>query len=287
MSRVYGANHDLERAVTTHLHVICPNNSGSSFLKEALATCRASWSLPREAQRIPGFTGPVAWRPAAPGQPRPGKLWASRPDWIGLFSDAGAYDWPRSRRAWYFFASAHDRNACVFITKSPPHLLAVDGLARHFHNAKFLFMVRNPYATCEGICRDYRRRWEKREGNLEEAAATHVVNCLVRQRRNVETYGEHGVFFTYEEMCAAPDRVARKIRALVPELGDLDLRRRLRVKGYDEMLTDMNARQIARLGTGEFAAFNRIFRPHRDVIEHFGYDVMEYAYSSSASLRPS
>ena len=89
------------------------------------------------------------------------------------------------------------------------------------------------------------------------------------------TYRERGVFFTYEEMCAAPERVASRIQALVPELDDLDLRQRLPVKGmYHEMLTDMNARQIARLDAGRIEAFNRVFRAHRDVLDSFGYDLM-------------
>ena len=55
------------------------------------------------------------------------------------------------------------------------------------------------------------------------------------------------MFFTYEAMCAEPERVAQRIRALVPELDDLNLHRRLPVKDntYDEMLADMNARQIS------------------------------------------
>ena len=41
----------------------------------------------------------------------------------------------------------------------PPFLLLVDQLERHFRNAKFLFTVRNPYAVCEGICRNYRSQF--------------------------------------------------------------------------------------------------------------------------------
>lgn len=36
----YGVVHDLERITTTHLFVICPNNSGLTFLRNALATSR-------------------------------------------------------------------------------------------------------------------------------------------------------------------------------------------------------------------------------------------------------
>ena len=89
-------------------------------------------------------------------------------------------------------------------------------------------------------------------------------------------HGHRGVFFTYEAMCAEPEWVARDIRALVPELDDLNLRQRLRVKArYHEMLTDMNARQFARLGAEDLAAFNRVFRRHEDVLAHFGYAVLK------------
>ena len=163
----------------------------------------------------------------------------------------------------------------MFVTKSPPFLLLVDQLLRHFRNAKFLFMVRNPYAICEGICRNYRSQFVAEERSLEEEAALHVVRCLAWQRRNVRTYGNCSVFFTYEAMCAEPERVAQRIRALVPELDDLNLRRRLPVKEntYDAMLTDMNARQIARLDPSQIAVFNRVFREHRDALDYFGYDL--------------
>ena len=97
----------------------------------------------------------------------------------------------------------------MFTTKSPPFLLNVGALARHFRNARFLFVVRNPYAVCESICRALREP-HARAGiparHLPEAAAIHVATCLAWQRRNVEAYRERGVFFTYETMCAEPER---------------------------------------------------------------------------------
>ena len=120
---------------------------------------------------------------------------------------------------------------------------------------------------------------------LETVAARHVVACLEHQRRNVETFGAQGRFFTCEAMCAEPERVARNVRDLAPELDDLDLRQRLRVhSNYHEMLTDMNARQIARLDPGQIAAINRVLRGHRGhraVLEHFGYELMDAGRASS------
>ena len=279
-----GALHDLERVVATHLFVICVNNSGSTFLRKALATSRRTWNLPWEGRFAGGYVGPL---PANdPGLAVSARIWAARKRWLDIFEDPAKYDWPRTRKAWYFQAHARDPAASVFVERSPEHLPIVDALARHFRNARFLFMVRNPYAVCEGICRTLRRlhanglrapREAASEGvRLEILAARHVAACLEHQRRNVEAFGERGRLFTYEAMCAEPERTARTIRELAPALDDLNLRQRLPVhRNYHEMLTDMNARQIARLERGQIAAFNRVFRRHRAVLDHFGYEVVD------------
>ena len=279
----YGAHHDVESLADTHLFGICPNNSGSTFLMRALATSRATWNLPKEGQAMPGFRGPASHRASSAAcLPRTGLFWAYRQEWIDAFSDPRHYDWPHIRKAWYFQACARHPEASVFYTKSPPHLLIVDQLIRHFRNPKFLFTVRNPYAVCESICRRFVARplafaaWTGLDVDLPEAAAIHVVHCLERQRHNLEAHGDRGVFFTYEAMCAEPERVAREIHALVPAVGDLNLHQRLPVKRRrHEILTDMNARQIARLDAGRIATLNRVFRAHRDTLGYFGYDLIE------------
>ena len=278
-----GTRHDLEHLVTTHLFVICPNHSSSAFVRGALATSRRTWNLTREGQNVFGYRGPR--RHENDGRlTGSARIWAARKRWLDIYQDPAAYDWPRNRKAWYFSSYARDPRATVFVEKTPSHLLVVGDLARSFCNARFLFVVRNPYAMCEGICR--RLRFLGRspsfprpalEGErLETVAARHVVACLGFQRRNVETFGAYGRFFTYETMCAEPERVAHEIRTLVPALDDLNLRRKLNVKGrYNEMLTDMNARQIAHLDAGQIAAMNVVFRPSRAVLDHFGYELMD------------
>ena len=267
----YGATHDVAQAVATHLFGISPNHSVSTLLKEALGTSKKTWNLLTEGHLALGFAGPVAAT----------VLWAAgrrRVDWL---ADSARYDWARIRKAWYFQAQARDPAASVFYTKSPPHLLIVGDLARRFRNAKFLFMVRNPYAVCESPCRYYRdlgmaaftARFPGR--SLPETAAAHVVACLSRQRLNLDAYGDRGIFFTYEDMCAEPERVAHAIQGLVPEIDDLNLRQRLLVKGkYNCLPTDFNAWQISRLDPGQVATLGRVFRRHREILDHFGYDLL-------------
>ena len=283
--RIPGAGLDLARLINTHLFVVCANNSGSTFLAAALATSAAAWRLPLEAHRVHGYVGPVPKRMRRPDAPSPDLLWAARPEWIEALADPARHDWPLTRKAWYFQAVANDAEASVFVSRSQMHVLQVPQLAAAFANARFLFMVRNPYAACEGICRRYRTRLTRlyEQGfvctgtSLERMAAEHVVTCMAWQRRNIEAQRGSGVFFTYEQMCASPRQVGQRISGLVPDLAGIELRQRLAVKDYHEWLTDMNPRQIANLTSEQIAAFNQVFQPRRELLHHFGYDLMEPA----------
>jgi hypothetical protein len=135
-------------------------------------------------------------------------------------------------------------------------------------------MVRDPYATLEGIV----RRWARLEAfdpaELPTVAARHLVTCFERQRENRRRFADSGIFFTYEDLCENPEATAQRIGELVPELGDLDLTQRLSVKGsYDEELRNMNAEQIARLSDAQLAGANTVFREHEALLTAFGYAI--------------
>ena len=281
----YGANQDLAARIRCHLFVVAPNNSGSTFLYGALAACAGAWALPVEGQAISGYAGPVTLRGARLA------IWADSPRKMALFADPARHDWPRNRKTWYFHARAKCADASVFVEKSSQHVLQVAQLASHFPDARFLFMVRNPYAVCEGICRNYRRRFGGPSGadlRLEARAAKHVVNCLAHQRANVEAErtapARRGIAFTYEQMCANPAAVARQIERLVPALGEVDLRPALPVKGrYREPLRNMNGEQIAALAPRQIATFNATFEAHRSLLGYFGYDMLPAASQPAAA----
>lgn len=267
----FSAGLDITAAVDTHLFGIGANNSGTSFLKEALATSCHTWNLPREGQFAIGYAGPTT--------AEHGRLLWSCGSWGAALQDGAAYDWPRIRDVWRSQAFARSPAASVFYTKAPPFLFLVEALRAHFENAKFLFTVRNPYAVCVGIC-GYRLDQPPVLGvSYFTAVAEHVVNCMAQQRRNVERYVRSarpvGIFFRYETMCEEPELVAASIRNLVPALDDLRLRQRLFVKNfYHEPLVDMNPRALVRLNVLQLAAINRVFRRHRGLLGYFGYDLM-------------
>ena len=274
----------MEHAIRTHLFVVSPNNSGSTFLSLALAACRQAWSLPDESRRVHGFAGPA---PTADGPLRGAvKVWAAEPRWLDLLADAGAYDWPRIRKAWYFQARAGDPRASVLVTKAPQDLCIVDDIARNFRNPRFLFMVRNPYAVCEGICRYLRRRvrrgWpmDVRGEPLEAAAARHVAACFALQRRNVEAQRGRGVFFTYEDDVrragaggarrpGAGARTRRPGPAAAPagEEGAVPRDAHRHERAADRTAGRRTARRAQR----------HVFREREDLLAWFGYRIMDTA----------
>lgn len=256
-------------AVRSHLFLLSPNNSGSTFLSQAIARSPNVWSLPVEGQHVLGFAGP-----STRGSPWP-LIWAGSAESRAHFAEAH-YDWERTRKAWYFHAEAKSSDAPVFHTRSPPFLLLADQLAANFRDPRFLIMVRNPYAALEGIVRRRRRAPGLGDGaDLPTVAARHLVDCLKLQLENMDRFADLSACFTYEELCADPGGTARKIRQLVPELGAIDLTAEQSVKGtYKEPLRNMNEDQIDRLSSRDVDAATAVFREHLNTLEAFGYGIL-------------
>ncbi|MEL7447364.1 MAG: sulfotransferase [Pseudomonadota bacterium] len=257
-------------AIHCHLFLLCPNNSGSTYLSGAIGRSSHVWSLEREGQHVVGFGGPSTMATPWP------LIWGGTPESLAHFAEAD-YDWERTRKAWYFHAKAAREDAPVFHTKSPPFLLVADQLRSKFEGARFLLMVRDPYATIEGIIRRRSRSQSvENPADLVRVAARHLVTCFEYQRRNITLLGESAVFFTYEDLCAEPCKIAGRITDLVPDLDDLDLVQTIPVKGsYEEPLRNMNDQQIARLDPQDRAIANEVFEPNRSVLEAFGYTLLD------------
>ncbi|GAA0283273.1 hypothetical protein GCM10009127_25910 [Alteraurantiacibacter aestuarii] len=256
-------------AIRHHLFLLCPNNSGSTFLSQAIGRCSKVWSLEREGQHTFGFAGPSTMRTKWP------LIWAASEESLSHFTDSAAYDWQRNKRVWYLQATAEDPAASVFITKAPPFLMLADDLRAAFANTSFIIMVRNPYAALEGILRRRRRSHIADPGDLASIGARHLITCMARQKDNAAQHADISMTVSYEELCADPANAGAQIRALVPGLDDLDLVKRQTVKGiYDEPLRDMNAEQIERLTPADIAAANAVFSQHRDLLAHFGYELI-------------
>ena len=261
---------DLSQRIKCHLFVVSPNNSGSTLLHRLIAQSAEVWSLPREGQHMVGFRGPSSRSEGLP------LVWAARTEWLARFTAPGVYDWEHNRNLWYFLATSKRRTASVFLEKSPPFLLNVEALARGFPGARFVILVRNPYAVVESIVRRSRRRESiASHGDLRLLAAQHVVECLRWQVRNRDKLSDCALLLKYEELCADPPGAARRVQALVPVLNDLDFEQTVSVKQiYHGPVADQNPRQLARLTEEDLRMINTVFEPEAPLLGKFGYDLL-------------
>lgn len=256
---------DVAGRISRHLIVVPFNNSGSTFLTAALRLPTEAIWLPAEGQAVPGFCGP---RPADAGLQF---VWGHKGSvFEQTLRDRRRYDWPRIRQSWYASARINSASAHVFVEKSPPNIARVDMLAEHFAPARFLFLVRDPYAVGESILRQ--RRELRGTIDLERAAAEHVCTLFRLQKENIRRFGPWSTLIRYEDLCMLPRAAAAQVSELVGAFEDLDFDRAIPVKGrYYESLRDMNEEHIGRLETAQLRTFNAVFEEHEDLFAEFGY----------------
>lgn len=261
----FGAQHDPAQAIRTHLFIISPNNSGSTFLRRSFEFSNKVWWLPREGQHMPGFVGPYT------RDTHDALIWNASADRRARYRDLSKYNWDQTRRAWYFLARSHGVDAPVFVTSSPPFLLNLDILDQHFDNSRFILLTRDPYAVAEGILRRPIEQLAQGEDKYQ-MVANHIGHCFHWQLRNIASHGATALRLTYEDMTDDPDVTAQRIRGFMPMIENYSLDQPIPVKQlYFETVRNMNEDAFSRL-TGD--AIDRLragFAEFADAIEALGY----------------
>ncbi|MDJ0624844.1 MAG: sulfotransferase [Candidatus Caenarcaniphilales bacterium] len=252
---------EVYKEINLNLFIISPNNSGSTFLSKAISCCSQVAHLPIEGQHLPCWAGPSI--PAAGLN----LIWgAEKFNYVRTLQNPQNYNWSQIKKCWYSNIRSKSNNFSLFLEKSPPHLTRVEMLENNFHNSRFVFLMRNPFAIAESIVR-YRSKVE----NILEIAASHIVTCFYLQKENYKKYPD-SLKINYEEMCDNPIATEQKIISYFPELYDLKLDQQLKVKSYNERLRNMNQEQIARLSNQQLKKLSLIFSQHKPLFNFFGYE---------------
>lgn len=243
----------LERTGRCWCFVLGVNDSGTTLLTDLLRRHPEVDSLPAEGQHLTR---------ALPHPRRLGvsRTWTRRLDvfrWDEEAPDecveAIVFDWLRQ------FALGSG----VLLEKSPPNTVRARWLQRHFAPARFVAIVRNPFAVAEGI--------HRREGVDLATAARHwrVANeILLEDWERLE----RKVLLKYEDLCREPASALEPVRGLLGlrEPFPTPLRGASETRRVAAGIEDQNAASIARLAPDEIAAIARIVAP---VSERLGYAV--------------
>lgn len=237
------------------LFILGLNNSGTTLLFRILESHPLVRSLPKEGHFLTDQL------------PRGGhygvrRLWGTRPD---VFHWTEEHHGADAMRVKYDWARHYPARRGILLEKSPANSMRARWLQQHFRPARFLAIVRSPYAVCEGI--------KRRAGSTIEMAARHWSSgnqCLFDDMTKLERH----LWFRYEDFCAEPlGHLDRFEEFLGLERGSLD---RTKIDGIEvhnmetapsklcetegrtSPLRDFNAKSIARLGKDEIATISRI-----------------------------
>lgn len=226
----------------TYLFILCPPASGSTLLWRILQTSPHVSAFRLEGQALAKeylFT-PDRWDPEK------------------------KIPWDQVKRKWQ---AAWDVSKPILLEKSPPHLVRARQIEEHFPDSRFIVMVRNPYAFCEGL----RRRWLKKT-DLGELARN-WVRWAGHQSVNRRTLA-CSVFFTYEDLCDRPRETCVRLIRFLPELEALSFENEFKIFERSQPVENLNERQIARLSAADLREINAVLAEHRPLLAEFGYGLL-------------
>jgi hypothetical protein len=153
----------------------------------------------------------------------------------------------------------------ILLEKSPPDIIRSRWLQRHFSPARFIAIIRSPYAVAEGIRRriavsteDAARHWQKvHEIFLEDVGALERVLVV-----------------HYEQLCADPANELARMEAFLELESPFDrtlITRKFAthsMTGEPAAIQDFNAKSLARLTSDEIRLISHVAGPQMEQLHY-------------------
>ncbi len=238
------------------LFIIGLNNSGTTMLSRILDSHPLIRSMPKPGGKLTNALPRLT-------NSRVGRNWTQ-----GVESHQLEEEWSHkiALRIQYDWAHYYASRPGILLEKSPKHTLKASWFQDHFCPSRFLAVVRNPYAVCEGI--------RRRVGIRIEDAAIHWTKGNQRLLEEMK-HLDHCLLFTYEEFCAQPAEQLRQIQKYLGLESPFDSSLSSRpvaahnIVGAPQMIRNLNTLSLDRLSREDIAVIDRIAGP---LMEQFGYD---------------
>lgn len=266
----------------TYLFLAVPPYSGSTVLHNYIAKCTNVTPLTNEMLQALGINenGIVEGNAATEAR----TLYADVDGlsirtipgiFISAIQNTVNYDWNGIKGFLDVNWEKTNVDASVRLQKTPNDTYRVKMMQPYF-DAKWIIMVRDPYAWVESTIEKLLKRGEN-PSNLAEAIATHVVNTYTIQNENKEFLGDKAYVMTFEDFVANENTHTEGLKAWMPELSDLTFKGQCLVKQSTvQGLVNNNAQRLELLKTipGAMDKFTTLFRPHEAVINSWGYELI-------------
>jgi hypothetical protein len=265
----------------TYLFLAVPPYSGSTVLHNYIAKCSNVVAVTNEFKKLNATDFGVIEGNAATqarkfygdvgiptGRVIPGNF-------LQEIQNPTTYNWIKIK---YFLDANWEKNninATIRLQKTPNDTYRVQMMQSQF-DAKWIVMVRNPYAWLQSTIEKFLKR-RINPSDIADQIANHIINTYTIQKDNKEFLGDNGYTMTFEDFVANENKHTEALKLWMPELSDLTFKGPCRVKADTvQGLSNNNDEHIELLHTipGAIDKFNTLFRPHEEIINYWGYELI-------------
>ena len=233
-----------------HLFILSPPFCGSTLLNEIISSsknvsCNNNIGL-REGQHLPIAKD----------------ILFTKDRW----DNTKKIDWKSIHRIWNKY---WDRSKEIFLEKSPPNICRAIEIEKEFPNAKFICIVRNPYAQIEGEMRRY--------GTPVKEATELCIQYLKYQKKNIEKL-KVSFIIRYEELVNETTNTKKNIISFLPELNDINTNMNFSAHNLraekNMAITDLNIEKIAKIKRDDLLIINSLFKKEEGTLNYFNYHII-------------
>ena len=160
-------------------------------------------------------------------------------------------------------------NKGILLEKSPPNTVRSLWLQKNFRPSRFLSIIRNPYAVCEGITR------RKKNYSMAQAARHWLVanECMLADLRHIRV----NLLIKYEDLVENPEGWLTRMEDFLGLRTPFDRNAAGSVaahsiEGSTMGLRNLNDESVSRLSPGDIEEINGYCG---DLMRRLGYDVHE------------
>jgi len=159
-----------------------------------------------------------------------------------------------------------DKSKDVFLEKSPPNICRAKNIEKEFPNAKFICLVRNPYAQIEGKMR--------RHGTSAKEAAELSIQYLKYQKKNIQGLNKT-LLISYESLT---ENNKNAIITFLPELCDINTGLKFNAHNLraekNMKITNLNSEKISKITKEDLIIINGVFKNEESILNYFNYQII-------------
>ena len=162
-----------------------------------------------------------------------------------------------------------EKSKDIFLEKSPPNICRAVQIEKEFPNAKFICLVRNPYAQIEGEMRRY--------GTSAKKAAELSIQYLKYQKKNLEKLKDSFII-RYEELVNDTTNTKKNIISFLPELNDINTNMNFsahNLRAEKSMaIINLNSEKIEKIKKDDLLIINSLFKKEELLLNYFNYQII-------------